>query len=222
MDANRDDVVGFVHLRDLLIRPEREPPPRWGSWPASCTGCRPASGSSPRCPRCGGPATTSRWWSTSTAARPASSRWRISSRSWSARSTTSTTRRRSRARSMARAGRGGGPAQPQRLRRTGRLRAAARPLRHGRRLSSWRRWAGWPCSATRCRSAAPVGDWRLVVVELDGRRVARVALRPVVAEIVAPRSVPDPAPQLAPPPATTPVDQGRTPVIEDQLTRVSP
>ena len=69
-------------------------------------------------------------------------------------------------------------------------------------------------------------DWRLVVVELDGRRVARVALRPVVAEIVAPRSVPDPAPAPADTPvptrAETPVDQGQMPVIEDQLTRVSP
>ncbi len=87
-----DDITGMVHLKDALAVPADE---------RGRTRGRPAS-PSPRCwcPRrcpasscwnCCAASSRSRSSSTSTAARPAWSPWRTSSRSWSARCATSTT-----------------------------------------------------------------------------------------------------------------------------------
>ena len=72
-----DDVVGFVHLRDLLIRPEGDPPghgrrvhPTVIRLPAG----KPVLAALSEMRRT---ATTLPWWWTSTAAQPASSPWRI-------------------------------------------------------------------------------------------------------------------------------------------------
>ena len=84
-DGNLDDVVGVVHLRDLL-GPGRPAGGRAGGR----AGRLPRDGRRARRaardagpPRCSWP-----WWSTSTAPPPASSPSRTCSRSWSARSTT--------------------------------------------------------------------------------------------------------------------------------------
>ena len=91
-----DDVVGIAYTKDLIraVRQghgaERGPRPTSGR-PTSSP--RP-SGSPTSCARCRPTSSTWRWWSTSTAAPPAWSPWRTSSRSWWARSSTSSTSRR--------------------------------------------------------------------------------------------------------------------------------
>ena len=77
-----DNVVGFVHIRDLL-GPARTGPDRRLStrWCGRSSSCRSARRCSPRCRRCAASGRTWRSWPTSTAAPPASSRSRTWSRS---------------------------------------------------------------------------------------------------------------------------------------------
>ena len=92
---DQDDVLGLVHIRDLLLGdPRSEPRPhRRRRWPARSRRCPAPSGCSRRCRRCAARATTWPSSSTSTAARTASSRSRTSSRRSSATSATRAARR---------------------------------------------------------------------------------------------------------------------------------
>ena len=128
------------------------------------------AGARRRCPRCAARASTWRSSSTSTAAPPASSPSRTSSRSSSATSATSTTSSDADgARLRRRRRRGRRPAQPRRLRRRDRHRAARGPVRDGRRLRDGRARAA-PAGRRRGRASTGTGSPSR---ELDGRRVAR-------------------------------------------------
>jgi CBS domain containing-hemolysin-like protein len=82
-----DDIVGILYLRDLARLLHEHPDTAMKSAGFS------SEETTRRSARCSSSRTTSRWWSTSTAASQASSRWKTSSRSWWARSPTSTTAR---------------------------------------------------------------------------------------------------------------------------------
>lgn len=86
-----DDVLGFVHIRDLMPRDDKQDQQMVKDIVRELLPCREPTGCCPHCPGCAGWATTSRWWWTNTAARTASSRWKTWWRNWWAKSTTNTT-----------------------------------------------------------------------------------------------------------------------------------
>ena len=173
-----DTVVGVAHIKDVLAVPAEERPPHARVGAAARAAAR--TGDPDRGPAARPAVRQARRWpssSTSTAARPESSRWRTSSRRSSARYATSTTRTRRRTWHRPVRTPTGAP--------SGRPTAPPAPTSCGRDRTAG---AGRPYEtlagliATELGRIPAVGDrielagWRLDVVDASGRRAARVLL----------------------------------------------
>ena len=187
VDGTHDDVVGFVHLRDVLLRPDARPvrhrrraDPGGEAAARQQAGARRADRDAPGGPPPGGGGRRVR--------RHRRHRHPGGPDRGAGRRDPRRVRRRARPGARRPARRGGRPAQPRRLRRADRGGAARRPVRDGRRVrhgragpapGGRRRGAGAgrarPTSARPIRPSRPAG-WLLRVLALDGRRVARLAV----------------------------------------------